>query len=192
MNRVKKILRNFILIFALLLIVMKLTDMHFTPIAAYREEEKRKHYGPSEVMQVQKLGEERFVIAKYDKWFSAQDYWPGWRFLWIGSPKTSIIENNKKKAICSRFESGINSGYYIVYGVVNDKKIKRVEVTLQTGKNFSQTKFKDGLFSLSWKDENWEDSEPVDKIIRGYDGDNKIIFEDKVQGVGMFEGEFAG
>jgi hypothetical protein len=85
------------------------------------------------------------------------------------------FENDKTKAVS--YTWSFSNPYSKVYGIVNDKRVKKIEIYLSNGDTLTQTDFYDDLFLLTWKSEGSEYT--FMKILRGYDSDNNIIFEEK-------------
>lgn len=47
--------------------------------------------------------------------------------------------------------------YYRLYAIINDDKVKKIEIALANGKVFTQTDFYHDLFLFTWKSANNED-----------------------------------
>ena len=67
---------------------------------------------------------------------------------------------------------------YKTYGIINDIRVKKVEITLSNGQVLTQTDFYEDLFLFTWTSDNSGDWHSQN--IRGYDSDNNIIFEDEI------------
>ena len=65
--------------------------------------------------------------------------------------------------------------YTSAYGIINDNRIKKIEVTLENGDILIQDEFYEDMFLVTWKSPN--DSIIDFAGIRAYDEDSNIIFE---------------
>lgn len=173
MNRIIKVIRNIIILTILLFLLFMTLGLHLTPLSAHEQSERSIHYGPSEVVHVENYEKGKYILCKYDKWVSCNIVNKGLFFFWRIESQTIGFENDMTKAINYTWR-----GYdqdFIVYGIINDDKVKKVEVTSNGGKVFTQTEFYDDLFLLIWK---WDNDWGI-KNIKGYDSDNNVIFEEK-------------
>ncbi len=173
MNRIIKVIRNIIILTILLFLLFMALGLHLTPLSAHERSERRVHYGPSEVVHVENYEKGKYILCKYDKWVSCNIVNKGLFFFWRIESQTIGFENDKTKAISYTWR-----GYdqdFMVYGIINDNKVKKVEVTSNDEKVFTQTEFYDDLFLLIWK---WDNDWGI-KNIKGYDSDNNVIFEEE-------------
>lgn len=174
MNRPKKIVRNIILIIILFFIFLKSAGLYLTPLSAHRASEKSIHYGPSQVVYIEDFDRGKNILAKYDKWISANTVNRSLFFFWRFGNGVIGIENDKTKAINYSYGmTGENSHYY---GIINDEKIKRVEIVLENGEVFNETEFYDDMFLFVGTGSN--DRFPRVTNIKGYDLEDNVIYEE--------------
>lgn len=174
MSRLKKTIRNIIILMILLFVFLRSTGLYFTALGAHRASEKSIHYGPSKVVHVEELSGGKYILGKYDKWISANRVNKSLFLFWRFGSQVIGIENDLNKAI--NFSYGLQGENYNYYGIVNDTKIKRVEILLDNGDLLIETKFYEDMFIFA-------DSGPNDKFayveyVRGYDQEDNLIFEE--------------
>lgn len=173
MSRLKKIIRNIIILSALCFIIFIRLGFYLDPISAHESSERSLHYGPSKIVHIKDFEKGKFILGKYDKWFSCDTVNRELFFFWIFGSNSVGLENDETKAI--RYTSGYSNPYYKVYGIINDDRVKKIEITLENGDVLTRTDFYDGLFLFYWKSENSEYDEY--KELRGYDVKGNLIFE---------------
>lgn len=174
MSRRKKVIRNFIILIILSYLVGAVLGIRLTPISAHEFSERSIHYGPSEIVHIEDYEKGKFILSKYDNWVSCNTVDRALFFFWWLGKQPVGFQNDKSKSI--KYTWGFADQYYKFYGIINDDKIKKVEITLSNGEILTQTKFYDSLFLLTWKSDSSEDI--YSKIIRGYDANNNIILEE--------------
>lgn len=174
MNRFKKVIRNIIILAALFFLFLWRSGLYFSPISAHEASERSIHYGPSEVVHIEDFDGGKYILCKYDKWVSCNTVKRELFFFWRFGDQPTGFENDKTKAV--KYNWGGSYQDYKLYGIINDDKVKKIEITLSNGKILSQTKFYDDLFLLTWKSD--EGTYGDFKNIKGYDANNNIIFED--------------
>lgn len=174
MNRKKRIIRNVIIIVVIYIFITKVNCLFLNPISAFKYAERDYHYGPSKIVHIENNGNSKYILAKYDKCISCCTLSRSLIFWSYYSPIG--IENQKEKGINYFWESSLE--LYRLFGIVNDSRIKKVEVAFSDGKTLVQNKFYDGdmfLFIYKSKAKNW-----LQIKIRGYDSENNIIFEETI------------
>jgi hypothetical protein len=175
MNRLKRVIRNIIILAVLLFIFIKSFGLYLTPISAHEHSERSIHYGPSEVVHVEDFEKGKYILCKYDRWVSCNTVNRTLFFFWRFGNQATGFENDKSKALGYTWEGSYQ--YYKLYGIINDSSIKKIEVTLSNGAIFTQTDFYDDMFLLTWKLKDKEDL--YSKSIKGYDANNNIIFQEE-------------
>lgn len=174
MSRFKKVMRNIIILAVLFLLFLWRSGFYLSPLSAHEHSERSIHYGPSEVVHVEDFEGGKYILGKYDKWVSCNTVNRELFFFWRFGNQPIGFENDKTKAV--DYTWGGSDQDYKVYGIINDDKVKKIDITLGDGKIFTQTKFYNDLFLFTWRsnnDENWHV-----KNIKGYDSENNIIFEE--------------
>lgn len=174
MNRLKKVIRNIILLIILFFIFLKASGFYLSPLSAHEHSERSIHYGPSEIIHIEDFNDGKYILCKYDKWISCNTVNRELFFLWRFGNQPIGFENDKTKAIS--YNWGSDHPYSKLYGIINNNKIKKVEVTLGNGNVLTQTNFYDDLFLLTWKSP--DNTNLFFKSLKGYDVNDNVIFED--------------
>lgn len=173
LNRKKKLIRNIIALIILLIIFVKSSGLYFTPLGAHRDSERTAHYGPSEIIHIEDYEKGKYILCKYDKWFSCNTVNKKLFFFWHFGNQVHGIENDLSQPL-SYYWVG-EGNFYKVYGIINDKRIKKVEVVLNNGDTLVQENFYDDMFLIHWVA---NDSKYYSKV-RAYDEDGNMVFEGK-------------
>ena len=177
MSRLKKVIRNIIILAVLFLIPIRLYGLYISPVSAHEHSERDMHYGPSEVIQTINIDNEKYLLCKYDKWVSCNIVKRKLHLFWEYE-NTIIVENNRMKAVNYSWSGSYQDRR--LFGIINDDSIIKIEISNNKGKILTQTVFYDDLFLLTWKlNKNGEGNY---KNIKGYDADNKILFEEEFMG----------
>lgn len=175
MTRVKKIVRNIIIIVALCFLFFIRSGLYLSPMSAHEHSERSIHFGPSKVVHVEDFDGGKYILGKYDKWVSCNTVNKALFFFWKFGSQVIGFENDKTKVLCYTWEGSYEG--IRVYGIINDDKIKKVEITLNNGETFKTTKFYDDLFLFSCSSNNSDNL--MLKNIRAYNSDDKVIFEEE-------------
>lgn len=174
MSRLKKVIRNIIVLIILFFLFLKSFGFYLSPLTAHENSESSIHYGPSEVIHMEDFDDGKYILGKYDKWISCNTVNRKLFFLWRFGSDPIGIENDKTKPIT--YNWGVTNPYLRLYGIINDDRIKKIEITLDNGEVLSQTQFYDNLFLIAWKSSSNE--KKFFKHIKGYDSNNNVIFDD--------------
>ena len=176
MSRNKKLIRNLIILAALLTLFLFSSNLYLTPLSAHEHSERSIHYGPSNVVHIEDFDKGKYILCKFDKWVSCNTVNKSLLFFWSFGSQPTGFENDKSKII--NYTWSMSHNYYKAYGIINDNKVKKVEILLNNGDIKTQTIFYDKLFLFNWKA---PDNENVYiENIKGYDINNKIIFEENM------------
>ena len=127
-----------------MLIVFQSSELYLTPISAHEYSERSIHYGPSEVVHIEDWDGGKYILCKYDKWVSCNTVKRTLLLFWRFGNQPIGFENDKTKAV--DYTWGASGQYWKLYGIINDDKIKKVEITLDNGEVLTQTAFYDDLF----------------------------------------------
>jgi len=176
MSRNKKILRNIVILIVLFFIFLKATGLYLTPISAHENSERSIHYGPSEVIHIEDFDEGKYMLCKYDKWVSCNTVKRKLFFFWGFGNQVTGFENDNTKAL--DYTWGMSDGNHKLYGIINDDKIIKIQITLNNGKVFTETEFYEDLFLFTWKADNDDEGWWFNNI-KGYDLNNNVVFEDE-------------
>ncbi len=175
MNRVNKTIINIILIVILLIIYLALSGLRLTPVQAHKASERSIHYGPSEIVKIFDYGDYQHLLCKYDKWVSCNTVQRQFFFFWSAGSQTTGFENDVNKPIDYSYQ--FSNKIAMVYGVVNDDRITKVELYTEDGKSYVQEELYDDLFYFTWEFIDWEEIR-MEKIV-GYDKNGDIVAEVK-------------
>lgn len=175
MSKRKKLIRNIIVLAIFFFLSINRSGLYLSPLSAHEDSERSIHYGPSEVVHIEDFDGGKYILGKYDKWVSCNTVNRVLFFLWRFGNQPVGFEVDKTKAI--DYTWGMSGQYYMLYGIINDNKVKKVQITLDNNKTFTQADFYDDLFLFTWKT-NDEDGWDF-KNIKAYDSDNNIVFEEE-------------
>jgi hypothetical protein len=176
MSRIKKIIRNIVIIVILSFFTITQLGLHFTPLSAHESSERSINYGPSEVIHIEDFKNGKYILGKYDKWISCNTVNRTLLFFWSAGSQPVGFENDKTKKVCYTW---LLTSYnnFRAYGIVNDKDVKKIEVTISNGEVLTQTDFYEDLFLLAWTSKGKENV--YFRGIRGYDSEGNIVFEEE-------------
>lgn len=175
MSRLKKVIKNIIILALLFLLFFWRSGLYLSPLSAHEHSERSIHYGPSQVVHVEDFDGGKYILGKYDKWVSCNTVNRELFFFWRFGNQPIGFENDKTKAVDYTWGSSYQNNK--LYGIINDERVKKVEITLSSGKIFAQTEFYSNLFLFTWKSNNNESWDFEN--IKGYDSGNTIIFEEE-------------
>lgn len=171
MNRTQKILRNIVLLVILLLIFLKSTGLYLTPLSAHRNSERSVHYGPSEIIHIEDFDKGKYILCKYDRWISCNTVNRELFFFWSFGNQVTGPDIDSSEAITSSWS--LSDDNQMVYGIINDDTIVRVDLQFGNGDVYTQTEFYDeDMFLFALKTDR---DGPIK--LRGYDQDDHLIFE---------------
>lgn len=145
------------------------TALYLTPLSAYEHSERSLHYGPSTIVHIEDYAGGKYVLAKYDRWFSCNSVRRAFGLFWRSGGGSIGQENDKTKAVV--FSWSASREDYVVYGIINDERVKTIEVTLDDGQALTQSKFYDGMFLISGTGNKYC------KKLKGYAAGGQVMFE---------------
>ena len=181
-KRIIKTTINCLAVILVTIIFFNYTDYYLTPLSAHKSTEKQEHYGPSEIKHVEELGDLKVYLCKYKNWVSCDSVKKSSFLFWnINNNVFNCFEYNKSISLNYEY-SNVGGGYNCIYGIINDTRIKKIEVELENGVKFTRSDFYDGLFIINWdKYENYKiiynyKDDAVPKNIYAYDEIGNIIF----------------
>lgn len=182
MSRNKKLLRNIVVLIIIYFILFPKYNLYLTPLSAYRASEKSSHYGPSDIAHIQDHSDGKYILAKYDRWLSANSVRRSLFFFWTIGDQYLGFENDPLKDVV--YTWGMNNEVdYKIYGIINNDDIKKLEIILKDGSKFTQTEFYDHMFLFTWTNENNKNDSYISFLdVKGYDKDNNLIFEEEYDG----------
>lgn len=177
MSRNKKILRNTLILSSLIIIFFIRSSLFFTPLSAYRANEKSLHYGPSKIIHINDMGSSKLIAGKYDKWFSMSEIKRSMLFFWRSDGMSLGHEIDKSKAL--NYTWRMTEGNFTFFGVINNKDINKIDVIINNDDVISSSEFYDDMFLFNLKDENKHMKRLDFKGIKAYDAEENIIFEEE-------------
>ena len=150
--------------------------LYITPLSAHENSERGLNYGPSKVVHIENFKKGKYILGKYDKWISCDTVNRALFFFWSPGGQTLGFENDKTKAVSYTWSG--SEQLVIAYGIVNDNRIKKLEITLDNGDILTNKDFYENLFLITRK---VKDNKFVAiKTIRGYDSEDNIVYEEEL------------
>lgn len=177
MIRHKEALRNILIIVVLFFLFLNRTGLYLTPISAHESSEKSAHYGPSKVVYIEDFEKGKHILGKFDRWVSCNTVNKQLLFFWAFGNQVHGFENDITRGI--DFSYGASHEYYKFYGIRNNVNISKVEIALYNGKVYETTEFYENLFLITWVASDGDDESIYIKNIKGYDLNNKLVFEEE-------------
>jgi hypothetical protein len=176
MIRLKKTIRNLLIIAALLFLFMQFNGLYFSPVQALHASEEDLHFGPSEIVHNFDYGESRYFLTRYEEYISCQPIKKALGVFWrygggYGSP------NDKTRPIFYQEARGEEDWW--IFGVRNDASIAYLEATLDDpegeGEPITLTckEFYDNMFYFIREGEEHLMS------VTAYDEARNIVYESK-------------
>lgn len=148
MSRLKKIVRNIILLFIMSVIFIRMFSLSLNPIKAHEHSERSIHYGPSEIVKIVDYKDKKFILCKYDKWISVDTVNRVLGVFWRFGNQVTGIENDTSKPLC--YSWIYHDNITKIYGIINDKSISKVVIELQYDDGqtvqMEETTFYDDMF----------------------------------------------
>lgn len=158
------------------------SNMHLSPTKVFEITERQFHNGPSEIVHIEDYKDGKQILAIYkDKWISCYTIENKYLFFWklaTGGGAVAILEVDSTIPV-DYILSMTGEASYKIYGVVNDKRIKRVEIEMSDGSLLNEDQFYDGRLFLILH-ENMVENRLDYEFIRGYDDDNQLIYEKEI------------
>ena len=182
MNKLQKTILNLFAVVILFFSFSKVVGLSFSPMAAFKAKEKTLLYGPSEVVKIEDFNNDKYLLGKYDDWFSATKIERIALVFWKANSFTYGIEINRDIAvnIQSYVEEDGEQIIYTYFGIINDDKIKSLILTLNSGETLEINEFYDDMFiENNSVNSNFLHLEDYEFSIKALDKNNKIIFEDR-------------
>jgi len=180
MTRLKKTIRNLLIIAVLLLLFMKLNGLYFTPEQALHASERDLHYGPSEIVHSFDYDNSRFFLTKYEGFISCSPIERALGVFWRYGAGYGT-ENQNDRQLYFNYRSGETVWY--LYGIRNDPVISSVKIELQnqngTEKTLGTDVFYEDMFYVIWEGES-EDSMGsglASMYITAYDDTGAVVYE---------------
>lgn len=149
MTRLKKTIRNLLVLAILLPLFMNFNGLYFSPIKALHTSERDLHYGPSEIVYSFDLDGKRYFLGHYENYITftpiKSALWIFWRY-----GGGFGVQNHSDRPISIGFRNDGNQ--LMLYGMRNDNNVARLEVEVQgsdgKAKKAEIDEFYDDLFYL--------------------------------------------
>lgn len=173
MNKTKiiKLELNIIIITVVFILLFTMSGLFISPLTAHQYSERSLHYGPSEIVYSRDYEQGKYYLCRYDQWISVDTINKQKLFFWNLGNMNIIPKNRQDNPISYSWSS--TKEYNIVYGSINDDRIKKIEARLTDGSSIIETTFYEDLFLINWKSKN------LFKEIIAYDNDDNIIYHNK-------------
>lgn len=145
--------------------------LYWSPISAHEHSERSIHYGPSKIIHVEDFEKGKYILGRYDRWISCNTINQIGFFFWRFGSQVTGFENDPTKPLDYTWD--MSKSYYKLYGIIQDDRIKSIEITLKNGVVLAQNEFYEDMFLLTWKsmeDDGWD----FQKIV-GYDLDRNVV-----------------
>lgn len=172
MRRTIKIGRNILIIGVMLILYSAVTGFSFTPVQAQKFYENESHFGPSEIIKIIKNDGYQDILCKYEDWICCDRIERTSFVFWTEVIKYNY-KNNSSKPITYGI-SGYNEENSMMFGVVNDPDITKIEVQIDDDQRLTQEEFYDGMFYFTWV-RNTDIQRTIQ--INCYDNDDSRIYE---------------
>lgn len=174
MTKIIKLIRNIGIIIILLILLIRIGGLHFSPVTAYEKTERSLHYGPSDIIHIEDIDGDKLILGKYDKWISFMPVKKEFIFFWKAGGHSLGMEIDDREIL--NYWIGMTDDTYYCYGIINDQIVEEVEISLKDGRIFRGSDFYDDLFLIKWESEN--DYDGWRQInVKAYDANGKVIFE---------------
>lgn len=174
-SRKKKIIRNILIIAILFCFYLLSSGLYLSPLSAHEHSERSIHYGPSKVVHVQDYEKGKYILGKYDRWISCNTVDKSLLFFWRFGSQPIGFENDQTKIIDYTWH--MSHDYYKLYGIINDDRVEKIQITLGNGKILTQTEFYDDLFLFTWKDDKGDNESCYFKSIVAFDSENQVVLK---------------
>lgn len=180
MARLKKLVRNIVLIAVLLFLFMRFNGLYFSPEQALHASEKDLHFGPSKIVHSFDYAGNRCFLTRYENLISCPKI-PRFLGVFWRYGAGHGIENHPERPLFFSYRSQENQS--VIYGIRNDSSITRVEAEVRRSAKgkamvLNSEEFYEDMFYLTWETED-EDSliSAVISHITAYDADGAVVYE---------------
>lgn len=90
----------------------------------------------------------------------------------MGNPM-GLKENDLSKGVSFTWVGSDHK--YLLHGVINDNRVKKIEITLDKGHKLSQEDFYEDMFLFDWESDDLVNGF---RELKGYDGEGRLIFQE--------------
>lgn len=155
-----------------------------TPEGSFRDSEKGRLYGPSEIIEVIDYGDIKIFFAKYKKWVSADAIR---RKLFFWSPRGGGIAHltDEKEMVSFSYFYSYNTKatkeIICVYGVLHDNEIDNLYLEVSNEKDelieviLPRDENNMFIYHYDFKKQGY-----IIEFLKGYDEGGNLIFEEKL------------
>ncbi|MEG2935507.1 MAG: hypothetical protein RR844_03355 [Clostridium sp.] len=157
---------------------------YFSPKKAIRAEEKRFHYGPSEIVKTMDFKGNKIYFLRYKEWYSVdivEKRGLKWYTFGVSGNK---IENENKPQIDYRGGELIlgNDDHYVnLNGYVTDLNIEKLVFESENKENSLALDVDETRMFMFIYDFDWDKSkEGMLKILKGFDKSGNLIYEREI------------
>lgn len=177
MTRGKKIVRNIVIIIFLFILYNSMFSFYYNPIRAYKNSERSLHYGPSQIVHIEDFNKDKYILGKYDKWFSCSLVTRHLFFRWHVDGGSHGHEIDKAEPVNYSWSMSSREQTYRAYGVINDDRVEKIEIILSNGEILKETTFYEDMFLVIWEYPKDKANDWGFRGIRAYDANDNIVFE---------------
>ncbi|GAB1475643.1 hypothetical protein MASR2M70_04750 [Bacillota bacterium] len=181
MTRLKRMIRNLLIMAVLLFLVMKVNGLYVSPINALYASERDLHYGPSQIVHSIDYGKGRYFLGRYENFIACSFIDRSLGIFWRYGAGSGV-ENEKERALFTSYRSN-EEGDWMVFGIRNDPSIAKVEIEVQNENGemqiHSSGTFYEDMFYIMWKGGNDEDVlfSKIFKGIKAYDDKGTVVYD---------------
>ena len=157
---------------------------YFSPTKALTAEERRSHYGPSEIVKTMDFKGNKIYFGRYKEWFSVNVVEKSGLMWYTYGAGGSEIENPNQTQISygwDEFNINKNQFYMNFYGYASDLNIEKVVLESRNKENSVSSDVDDTrMFALVYERDWHKDKENMLNILKGFDKDGNLIYEREI------------
>ncbi len=168
MSNKQKILRNIVIIVISIIIYIKANGLYLFPKNAFEDSEKTMHIGPSEIYHIRNYEKGKYYLGKYDSWVTCINIIKSHKFFYRFGSGSPILEYDINKSVDYNWH--MSHEYLVIYGIVNDEKIEKLEIFFENGNTVIIDEFYDDLFIFERYGEYLTS-------IKGYDNKGELLYD---------------
>jgi len=173
MTRLKKTIRNLLIIAVLVFLFMQFNGLYFSPVQALHASERDLHYGPSEIVHSFDYGDSRYFLTRYEDLISCPPIDKALGVFWRYGAGYGVPNDRSRPLF---YLEGKGEEVWWMFGVRNDSSIAYFEAILNDPKGEGEPitltckDFYDDMFYLIWEGEEHLMS------VTAYDKAGKVVY----------------
>lgn len=157
---------------------------YFSPKKALEAEERRSHYGPSEIVKTMDFKGNKIYFGRYKEWFSVNVVEKNGLMWYTYGAGGSEIENPNQTQISygwGTFSLNKDEFYMNLCGYVSDLNIEKVVLESNNKeKSMSIDVDETRMFAFVYEDDVGEDKENMFNVLNGFDKNGNLIYEREI------------